>query len=234
MSPTLDIVWAGTTLRLHADGSLFLPEHNAVLIADVHLGKSAYFRREGIPTPKGVHRSGMAKLAAALQRYPEATVYLLGDLFHGTQNDETAELRRLVASLPQKAIYLVVGNHDYDVPNWPEIITAPSVQLGALLLLHEPPGSDFDRQQPFDENLWLAQRPQGATAVLCGHLHPAALLRGKGRTSTRIPSFYFNHWLGVLPAFGAFTGMKALKVPGQFYGLVENTLVDLGGSPAKT
>jgi len=47
---------------------------------------------------------------------------------------------------------------------------------------------------------------------LAGHVHPAVRLRGFGRQRLRLPCFYFGAQCGILPAFGAFTGLGDLRI----------------------
>jgi metallophosphoesterase superfamily enzyme len=46
--------------------------------------------------------------------------------------------------------------------------------------------------------------------VLAGHLHPAYRLAGR-RDAVRLPCFWFGAKVGVLPAFGDFTGARAIS-----------------------
>jgi metallophosphoesterase superfamily enzyme len=51
---------------------------------------------------------------------------------------------------------------------------------------------------------------------LCGHLHPCVQLLGRARDRLRLPCFWFGASVGVLPAFGAFTGMHPIRpAPGE-------------------
>lgn len=65
------------------------------------------------------------------------------------------------------------------------------------------------------------------TYQLCGHVHPCIRLSGKAKQSLRLPCFYFTQHLGLLPAFGGFTGMHAIKpVSGDVVvGIAEGDLV---------
>jgi metallophosphoesterase superfamily enzyme len=47
--------------------------------------------------------------------------------------------------------------------------------------------------------------------VLAGHIHPAAVLGGRARDRLRLPCFHLGPQVGVLPAFGAFTGMHVMQ-----------------------
>ena len=65
------------------------------------------------------------------------------------------------------------------------------------------------------DGLALAHHPEPLAAhpghyVLAGHIHPAAIVSGRGRDSLRLPCFHFGPRVGVLPAFGAFTGMHVM------------------------
>ena len=50
--------------------------------------------------------------------------------------------------------------------------------------------------------------------ALCGHLHPGVRLHPAGRTKRpgmRTPCYWFGGTLGVLPAFGRFTGCAMIR-----------------------
>ncbi len=226
---TTEVRFGGSILRLNGDGSAFLPEHNTLLIADVHLGKSGVFRKAGIPAPQGLHEKNLDQLDHAFTAHPDATVVFLGDVFHGLQNKETLSLQNLLLAHPTHTFILVKGNHDFDLPEWRQLTVVDEWTVGRLLCLHEPPGADFDTDTPFTEA--AAQRRFSNLAIdvflVCGHLHPGVALRGKGRSRARIKAFYSNEWLYVLPAFGTFTGQHPLKVPGTYYGIVDGTLIKL-------
>ena len=51
--------------------------------------------------------------------------------------------------------------------------------------------------------------------VLAGHLHPCATLVGAGRQRERLPCFWFSSAVGVLPAFGDFTGCAEVPAGGD-------------------
>lgn len=73
-------------------------------------------------------------------------------------------------------------------------------------------------QPPAMPGLALRHRPQpvAGVCVLAGHTHPAALLGGRAHQRLRLPCFHFGPSVGVLPAFGAFTGMQvSSRSPGD-------------------
>jgi metallophosphoesterase superfamily enzyme len=70
-----------------------------------------------------------------------------------------------------------------------------------FLLTHNPP----------DENIEL----NGCEYIICGHVHPAVRLKGKGKQSMTLPCFYFGEKYALLPAFGRFTGRGIIPVTGN-------------------
>ena len=47
--------------------------------------------------------------------------------------------------------------------------------------------------------------------MLAGHLHPCVSIGGRAHDRLRLACFHFGPRVGVLPAFGAFTGMHAIE-----------------------
>jgi len=47
--------------------------------------------------------------------------------------------------------------------------------------------------------------------VLAGHIHPAVSLSGLGRQREKLPCFLFGERVGLLPAFGDFTGGASVR-----------------------
>jgi uncharacterized protein len=54
-------------------------------------------------------------------------------------------------------------------------------------------------------------QPRRGAYVLAGHLHPCIGLGGRAFDHLRLPCFWFGDDVGVLPAFGAFTGMHPIR-----------------------
>ncbi len=59
-------------------------------------------------------------------------------------------------------------------------------------------------EPPFAFRHHPAEEEQGY--VLAGHIHPALTLRGLARQREKLPCFLFGDRIGLLPAFGDFTG----------------------------
>jgi metallophosphoesterase superfamily enzyme len=64
---------------------------------------------------------------------------------------------------------------------------------------------------------------------LSGHLHPGVNMVGKARQSITLPCFYFGENMGLLPAFGTFTGMARIypKKNDKVFVIVEEKIIEI-------
>ncbi|HEX8905829.1 MAG TPA: ligase-associated DNA damage response endonuclease PdeM, partial [Longimicrobiaceae bacterium] len=158
----------------------------------------------GVPVPGGTTTEGLERLTRALERTGAARLTILGDLFHARTSRQPATLeaarawRRRHADLP---VTLIRGNHDRHAGDPPGELRIdccdPPCADPPFLLSHHP----FEPETGY---------------VLAGHVHPSVTLRGVGRQRERLPCFHFGARVGVLPAFGAFTGTADVAVaPGD-------------------
>ncbi|UXY17043.1 ligase-associated DNA damage response endonuclease PdeM [Chitiniphilus purpureus] len=194
---------AGETLWLLPDKALYWPARRLLLLADLHLGKAATFRARGQPVPDGTTATNLARLDAVLARYETTSLIFLGDLLHAREALTPALLERLAAwraRHPGLDCLLVRGNHDRHAGPLPDALgidTVAEQPAGPFLLRHEP------HREP-------------GRIVLAGHVHPAYVLQGPGRDRVRLPCFSIEDDLGVLPAFGDFTGSWTVaSAPGR-------------------
>lgn len=185
---------AGEELWLLPEKALYWPAQQTLLIADVHFGKAAAYRRLGQPVPQGTTTSNIAVIEQLLAKLPCRQLIFLGDFLHGPGSHATGTLNELARwrerhkDLP---ITLIRGNHDKragDPPQSLNIRVVPEpMLLGPFSLQHEPD-------------------PHPERHVLAGHVHPVYRLIGKGRQRLRLACFRLGERISLLPAFGAFTG----------------------------
>lgn len=195
------IVVAGETLALLPEGAVHWPLRGALVAADLHWGKAAAFRAAGLPIPEGGTGADLARLDGALRRTGARRLIILGDLLHARAGRAASVLGQVAAwraGRPELEVALVRGNHDRGAGD-------PPAEWG-FACLDEPWAAP-----PFVLRHHPAEAAEGY--VLAGHLHPAAQLRGPGRQRARLPCFWFGPRVGVLPAFGGFTG-SATASPG--------------------
>ena len=204
MTSHLAIELEQTELWLLGDKAIYWPDQQALLVADIHFGKAAAYRRLGQPVPHGTTQSNLLRLDLLLARYSCRQLIFLGDFLHAPESQTPAVLARLHqwrADHASLAITLIRGNHDRRAGDPPvtlgmTVVPEPLL-LGPFALQHEPD-------------------PHPTHHVLAGHLHPAFRLNGRGRQSLRLPCFCSGERLSLLPAFGGFTGMLEVDAnPGR-------------------
>jgi metallophosphoesterase superfamily enzyme len=71
--------------------------------------------------------------------------------------------------------------------------------------------------------------PQGKYN-LSGHIHPGVHLEGIARQSMTLPCFYFGKSVGLLPAFGLFTGLARIrpKAGDKVFVIAKGKVVEVG------
>lgn len=200
----LEIEVHGVRLCLLPQRAAWLPDHGTLLVADAHLGKAVSFRKLGVPVPEATTEANLDRLSQVIERTGAQRLVFLGDLLHSTRAraDGTVEaVSRWRAGHAEVSMDLVPGNHDRHAgappPAWNIQLLPGPFAVAGLWLCHEP--------DPVPDRFALG-----------GHLHPCAVLGGRAHDRLRLPCFHFGARVGVLPAFGAFTGMHVMpRAPGD-------------------
>jgi uncharacterized protein len=212
---TVTVEWGGEPLALLPQRAACLVRQRVLLVADVHIGKAASFRRLGVPVPGGTTGEMLQLLTRLVRATDAGQVIFLGDFLHSAQARSEPIARALQAWRGQHAgvaMTLVRGNHDAHAGDPPaqlgfEVVDEP-LQLGSLALCHHP-------------------EPRPGAAVLAGHSHPCVRLGGRANDRLRLPCFHFRDGVGVLPAFGAFTGMHPIerRAADRVFAVTDDTVV---------
>ncbi|MBI3367307.1 MAG: ligase-associated DNA damage response endonuclease PdeM [Burkholderiales bacterium] len=217
MRPLIADFGPGARLQLMPERTAFDPDRGVLLVADAHIGKAVSFRTLGVPVPAGTTAEGLALLDAALAATGAERIVFLGDLLHSRRSMAPGTLAALRAWRDQHralTLTLVRGNHDAHAGDPPEdlgieVLDGP-LRLGPWALVHEP-------------------APVADAYALAGHVHPCVVLGGRALDRLRLPCFHFGAQVGVLPAFGPFTGMHALpREPGdRLYAIADGQVLTL-------
>jgi uncharacterized protein len=215
LSPEITIKLAGESVALLPDPALYW--RDTLYVTDPHWGKAAAFRAASVAIPGETTGTDLERLSQAIQRTGARRLVLLGDLFHARQGvveHVLAAVRNWREQHADLAVLLVRGNHDHRAGDPPvewrfQCVDEPYIEA-PFVLQHHPDPSDTGY-------------------VLAGHVHPAVVLSGKGRTRAKLPCFLFGERVGILPAFGSFTG-TAVVIPqhtDRVYVIVDGTVVSV-------
>jgi DNA ligase-associated metallophosphoesterase len=200
MKPPVPFTIAGEQLWLSPMKAIFWESRRALVVSDLHFGKTGHFRKAGIAIPQTVYKEDLQRLFSLVQFFQPQTLLVVGDFFHSTLNKEAELFARWRHDHDHLKIALIRGNHDILDNAWYDAQT---------ITVHEHTYSDG----PF---CFIHESPQeAATApgqyIFSGHLHPGVRINGAGRQSLRLPCFYFDEDFAILPAFGGFTGLATIE-----------------------
>ncbi len=186
---------ADENMHLLSEKAILMPDHDVLIISDLHFGKVEHFRKNGIGLPANAARKDIKILERLIRSFDAKQVIFLGDLFHSDINDAWTEFKSMLTLFPDRVFHLILGNHDIlDESMYGGMELSYQMEINNLILTHEP----MDEIQKGKYNL-------------CGHIHPGVRLRGKGKQTLRIPCFFFGPHTGILPSFGTFTGTHVIK-----------------------
>ncbi len=180
------------SLTLLPEGAVFLTDSSTLVLADLHLGKSAAFRAKGLPVPEGDTARDLARVSKLVEKNGALRLVIAGDLFHapsGITPDLELALEEFFNAIAIP-LTLVLGNHDAKlrmIPSRLHPVESLDLECG-ITVIHDPADAKGDRLH------------------LCGHLHPVVKIPDGKRTSLRFPCFLNRGNTLVLPSFGSFTG----------------------------
>ena len=179
---------------------IWFPKERALIIADLHIGKTGHFRKSGIPVPQSVYKQDLHTLFSGIQTYKPEKLLIVGDMFHSKANKELDLFFKWRSDLSQLHIQLIKGNHDILHAQY---YTDAAIEVGKLFsagsfsFVHDITDIAADEA---DEQFYFS-----------GHMHPGISLYGGSRQSLHFPCFYFTRQYAVLPAFSAFSGHYMIR-----------------------
>lgn len=189
----VEIEFGGVRMILLHEKAIWLENQAMLILSDVHLGKLEHFRKNGMPVP--VVTNDLDRMGQLIDEFQPEKMVFLGDLFHASLNSSADRFRKWRMNHSRMQMILVEGNHDIlsatDYESM-DIIKMNKMEISGLMLQHHP---DDKHQGPF----------------ICGHIHPGILLQGNGKQSIKLPCFYKNGNLMILPAFGSTTGLFMVR-----------------------
>lgn len=202
---------------LSAGRCIFWEEEKALILSDLHFGKTGHFRKNGIAVPQTIFKEDVQRLTAQVQYFKAAQLIIVGDLFHSHANKEMDLFVKWRKDFEQLSIQLIIGNHDILSRDWYDKANINCIkdqlQKGPFIFTH-----DKAECNSIDD-----------CYIFSGHIHPSIALYGSAKQSLKLPCFYFTKTYCVLPAFGRFTGMHTIKpVKGDtVFALAQNKVMQL-------
>jgi DNA ligase-associated metallophosphoesterase len=215
-------------LWLSPERLIFWENEKALIISDLHFGKTGHFRKSGIAVPQSVYKEDLQRLVSQIQYFQPSQLIIVGDFFHSQLNKELDLFKKWRADLPNLIIHLVKGNHDILHNDWYSQCDIRLVEerkiINEFCFIHDI--SVIGRQTPV---IGQDYKQQTTNYFFSGHIHPGIRMNGAGKQSLCFPCFYFGKEYAVLPAFSRFTGVALIgpKKNENVFAIVGNKLVQL-------
>ena len=195
-----EITLQGEQLYLLPERAIWWPAQRAIILSDVHWGKSAHFRKHGIPMPGSTQQHDAIRLADIIRHRHAEQLIIAGDLFHSKHNSEVDDFTHWRKAHAGLHIRFVMGNHDILSAHFYELLNfdvhREGLATGPFYIAHD---------DVMHEGLY----------TIHGHLHPGVTMRGLGVKAVSLPCFCIGERAMILPAFGRFTGCKRIE-PAHF------------------
>jgi uncharacterized protein len=214
----MELSFFNQTLVLLPEAAILVlsPSARSLVVADVHLGKSATFRAHGLPIPEGDDARDLQRLTSLIDIHRAERLVIAGDLFHarsGMDDRLNQSFETFIEGLGIPVV-LVTGNHDAKLRTLPKpLIGMDCLDLDGLRVVHDP-----------------ADAPPDLPSI-CGHWHPVIRIPDGGRTALRLPCFLWRGATLVLPAFGGFTGGSRIapSAGDRFFTALRDKVVEVPG-----
>ena len=178
--------------------ALYWQREDALMLSDVHIGKTAHFRKHGIPMPDDVLQKDLERLKQLILHFDAKTLLIVGDLFHAERNSDMATFKEWLGQFPELKLVLIKGNHDRQSKMLMDdlsIQVETELAIKPFTFIHEP-------------NTKLS-----GEFTISGHTHPGVLIKGKGKQKMKLPCYQVTDNQLILPAFSLFTGLNTRDVP---------------------
>lgn len=230
----------GQSLFLLSERAVYWSERQVLFVADLHLGKDATFRQAGLAVPAVSSRDSLTRLQTLIEAYEPAECIILGDLIHAADS-LNERVHREISEFFERASgcrwRLIKGNHDRHTKKWPAdwplLIESEGVVMEPFRLLHVPefPAGSSD-SRTICEGIPLKKHEY----FLAGHIHPAWRRSASLLVREKLACYWLTPHGLILPAFGTFTGTKAIESQSQdrVFVVADNRVIEVTSIPIQT
>jgi len=176
--------------------AIYWNKESALILSDLHIGKTAHFRRHGIPMPDDILQKDLRRLKELINHFNTRRLIIVGDLFHAEANSDMDTFKTWLKQFDDLNLVLVKGNHDRQSQRLMDelnIHVESTLIIDPFIFIHDP--SDKTTKN----------------FTFSGHIHPGVLLKGKGKQKLKLPCYQVSENQIILPAFSLFTGLNTLS-----------------------
>ena len=194
--------------------AMFWEESSALIFSDLHLGKTAHFRKNGIALPDNLIQNDLQRLSDLIHHFQPDQLIIVGDFLHAGKNSELDIFHTWKLQFPNLKMILVKGNHD-------RFSKSHFLKLGVdeIYATYEEDELIFSHEKLENQEKF----------VISGHLHPGVRVKTAVHRFLRFPSYIVTSQQLILPAFSSFTGLDTKNHPekSQYFFFTEDGLYEI-------
>ncbi|GEM53581.1 DEAD/DEAH box helicase [Empedobacter brevis NBRC 14943 = ATCC 43319] len=178
--------------------ALFWKEAETLVLSDLHLGKTAHFRKNGISLPSEIIENDLKRLSDLIIHFQPKRMIVVGDFVHAGKNSEFNLFAEWKSQFSDLKIILIKGNHDL-------IAKEKLLDIGVteVFEIYEEENFIFSH-----EKVELQEK-----VVISGHLHPGIRMKTPVGRFVKFPCYIVSNFQLILPAFSSFTGLDTKNHP---------------------
>lgn len=191
------------TFTLTNQRALFWEEQKALILSDLHIGKTAHFRKNGIALANQIMKNDLERLSILIEYFKPEKFMVVGDLLHAGDNSDVDEFCVWRNQYSDLEFHLIEGNHDRISKKLESKLClnfkSEPLEINDFMLIH-----DFEKKHPKFQ--------------ITGHIHPGFVINSAVK-KIKLPCFVVTENQILLPAFSEFTGLDTKNLPkkGKFY-----------------
>ncbi|MGE4513689.1 MAG: ligase-associated DNA damage response endonuclease PdeM [Chryseobacterium sp.] len=193
--------------------ALFWEQQKALILSDLHIGKTAHFRKNGIALANQVMKNDLERLSVLIEYFKPEKFIVVGDLLHAGDNSDVDEFCEWRSRYTDLQFHLIEGNHDRISKKLESKLClnlkSESLEIDDFMLIH-----DFEKKHEKFQ--------------ITGHIHPGFVINSVVK-KIKLPCFVVTENQLLLPAFSEFTGLDIKNLPkkGRFYVFTNSEIYEM-------
>jgi DNA ligase-associated metallophosphoesterase len=210
---TKNISIQNETFTLTNQRALFWEKEKALIFSDLHIGKTAHFRKNGIALASHIMKNDLERLSILIEYFQPEKFIIVGDLLHAGDNSDVDTFCEWKNQYSNIQFCLVEGNHDRISKTLEKKLCldskADSLEINDILFVH-----DFDKSN--------------SKFQITGHIHPGFVINSPVKRM-KLPCFALTSKQLLLPAFSEFTGLDTKNIPkkGMYFVFTDSEIYEI-------
>ncbi|CAD7814962.1 hypothetical protein CHRY9390_02893 [Chryseobacterium aquaeductus] len=193
--------------------ALFWKKEKALIFSDLHIGKTAHFRKNGIALANHIMKNDLERLSVLIEYFQPEKFIIVGDLLHAGNNSDVDDFCDWKNNYQHIKFYLVEGNHDRISKTLEKKLCldfrSDILEIDDIAFVH-----DFDRSNHKFQ--------------ITGHIHPGFVINSPVK-KIKLPCFVQTSKQLLLPAFSEFTGLDTKNIPkkGMYFVFTDSDIYEI-------